>query len=178
MNTQEIFDAWGRDELDTVKAIVLLKARVIDNNTFIQKNSYYRDDMFRPNGSYLDLDSEWYEYNNVLNRLDEAELDNAKIEGFIESVTEKLGTVKNIELRIMWKGSTADLARLYNEMFKAGLIEIKGRDFSKHFCLKDGKDLPLDFLENKGTNQKDNSPKQEIMKIQSQIRGMKPESVE
>ena len=176
MTTQEIFDAWGRDELDTVKAIILLKTRVIENNTFIQKNSYYRDDMFLPPGAYDDPESGWTEHFLMIERLDNAELDNAQIEGFIKSVTEGLGTEK--EPRIMWKGSTADLARLYNEMFKAGLIEIKGRDFSKHFCLKDGKDLPLDFLENKGTNQKDNSPKQEIMKIQSQIRGMKPESVE
>ncbi len=80
--------------------------------------------------------------------------------------------------KIIWKGKTADLARIYKDLLNAGFITISGREFSKHFNNKYGKPLSPDFLENKTTNQNDISPDQTIQALQLKIREMKPESGE
>lgn len=79
---------------------------------------------------------------------------------------------------IIWQGKQADLARIYKDLFKAGLITVSGRDFSKHFTRSNGEPMPVDFQESKGTGQDAFSPKQEIAAIQRKIRDMKPESGE
>ena len=71
--------------------------------------------------------------------------------------------------KIIWNGKTADLARIYKDLFKAGLITITGRDFSKHFIDKKGTDIPLDFIENLSTNQACFSPKQHVESLQLKI---------
>lgn len=80
--------------------------------------------------------------------------------------------------KIIWKGKTADLARIYKDLLKAGLITTTGRDFSKHFIDKKGTDIPLDFTENLSTNQACFSPNQHVESLQLKIREMKPESGE
>lgn len=80
--------------------------------------------------------------------------------------------------KIIWYGKTVDLARIYKELFKAGLITITGREFSKHFIDKKSTDIPLDFIENLSTKQDCFSPKQHVESLQLKIREMKPESGE
>lgn len=80
--------------------------------------------------------------------------------------------------KIIWNGTSADLARIYKDLTRAELIAISGRDFSKHFLRKDGTEMPLDFTESLSTNQEDYSRKQEVKGLQNKIREMKPESGE
>jgi hypothetical protein len=84
--------------------------------------------------------------------------------------SDSLESVESTISPILWNGNKSDLARIYKDLIKAGIINCTGRDFSKHFLNKEGEPLPEDFSESLTTNQDDLSKNQTILGIQKIIR--------
>lgn len=178
MTGDEIIDLWGREEIGTEKALVLLNARLLANKAYISDNDFHRLPEYLPTGPLDDPDSGWNEQVDMINNLDDAESEIRVIEGFLESLKERRGNETESNPPIKWNGTQADLARIFQDLQKNGLITGTGRAFSKHFCKKDGTPMPEDFTESRTTNQDTLSSKTGVQQVQTLIRKMKPESGE
>jgi hypothetical protein len=179
MRVKEVIKAWSLDEIDTHKVKVVLKTIQAENNRFIQEKHQYLDEAAeRDLGNPMDLEAEINDFWRIQEDYEFAITENEQIKTFIESIQEPEQAPETSLPKIIWKGKTADLARIYKDLVKAGLITITGRDFSKHFIDKKGTDIPQDFTENLSTKQDCFSPKQDVESLQLKIRGMKSESGE
>jgi len=179
MRVKEVIKAWSLDEIDTHKVKVVLKTIQAENNRFIQEKQQYLDEAAeRDLGNPMDLEAEINDFWRIQEDYEFAITENEQIKTFIESIQEPEQAPETSIPKIIWYGKTADLARIYKELFNAGLITITGREFSKHFIDKKSTDIPLDFIENLSTKQACFSPKQDVESLQLKIRGMKPESGE
>jgi len=181
VKAEELIHSWGRDEIDTVKAVVLAKARIAENNEYYSKHCEkiieLKDHIWT---NWDDPESGYTEFTLERDYLDFLTQEIVQLNSFLESVqNNKDKQSKYDELVPMtWLGSQADLARIFTDLDKGGLIKITGRDFSKHFIKNDGEPMPVDFREARTTNQDEYSKSPAVLGVQQKIRGMRTESGE
>jgi hypothetical protein len=158
MKFEEIEKIYLEGKLDTNKLIVIMTAKQVENTTVINGLGVSDLSKIPPGVNIQKLITE----NNQLNIYIEA------LKKQVVSDSFELG--ESSISPILWNGNKSELARIYKDLIKAGIINCTGRDFSKHFLDKEGKPLSEDFSESLTTNQDDLSKNQAILGVQKMIR--------
>lgn len=188
MRFVEAIEEWSKGNIDDYKVKIILEMELValeDDLANLEKGSDIQYNMSQEGGwpdspdeqrAVRMSEEQYWEIASYQNELSETRQAVNKIKTFLSGMS-NLKTI-NTDKPIIWKGKQADLARIYKDLFNAGLITVSGRDFSKHFIRSNGDEMPLDFQESKGTKQDTFSRKQEVAAIQKRIREMEKESGE
>lgn len=179
-NFNSIMTGWKINNYDNNKANILAKVAIKEHELEIERLQKELSLYLR----YYQLEDDQEERNRIYqyreklkDNLSENQIEIEKLIHFMAQLSVDSAEPNTIH-PIVWNGTQADLARIFNDLKDSGIINTTGRDFSKHFLTKQGEPMPEDFTESKGYKQPEYSKNGTISGLQNTIRGMKPESGE